>query len=595
MELFYKDSYNEIHDFTSKGNPMKPIISKTTQKNWQRLSPNYDTKLKTRANKTLSNKQIIPFEYYENHKNYNFSTNLVSLRKLTSLSTESILYHLAYKLLSLAELQNARHVEPILTSFRQKHNISEVNLSFPIPYDERDLLGIAYQSLLCEGEKNQIGSYYTPYSVVRTMLPPQISTEQILLDPCCGSGSFLLAANCENPEMLYGFDKDDIAVFLAQINLILKYKEQVFQPQIYCLDFLQDPLPPEDFKADYIISNPPWGALPMKKEDCTKSNFFFKESFSQFLAEAMKYLKESGMLIYLLPESFLSVKSHKAIRKYILDNFKMNSIRHFDRLFNGVSTKYISLSLSFGHTEDMVLFSNSENQWDVPLESFYLTDDYKFNGITGKDYAILCKIFSQKKSDLKGSRWGLGIVTGDNKTKLLTQASHDSEPIYTGKEITKYRLLPAKHYINYHRAELQQVAPEQIYRSKPKLVYRFISDHLVFAYDENAHLFLNSANILIPDPNKIEIKTALGLLNSTLYQYLYQNLYGGVKVLRNSIENLPLPEISELNNSLLLSLVNEYLATPNGSILKKIDRLVYQLFALDEAEIAWIESHVKSF
>ena len=95
------------------------------------------------------------------------------------------------------------------------------------------------------------------------------------------------------------------------------------------------------------------------------------------------------------------------------------------------------------------------------------------------------------------------------------------EKIYTGKEIKPYFLEQARHYIFYQRQALQQTAKEEYYRAKEKLVYKFISKKLVFAYDNTGSLFLNSANILIPSIPNMSIKTVMAFLNTPLYQFLY--------------------------------------------------------------------------
>ena len=146
-----------------------------------------------------------------------------------------------------------------------------------------------------EGEKNKIGSYYTPHNVVRNMTCAlSFDNDEILLDPCCGSGSFLLELNAK-PNQIFGFDNDEIAVFICKINLLLKYKTVVFAPQIYCLNFIDNKnefLSQLNLKFDYIITNPPWGA------SCDSLAFIpeitSKESFSYFFVNAYKYLKKMG-------------------------------------------------------------------------------------------------------------------------------------------------------------------------------------------------------------------------------------------------------------------------------------------------------------
>ncbi|MBQ9129039.1 MAG: hypothetical protein IJY15_14940, partial [Thermoguttaceae bacterium] len=93
------------------------------------------------------------------------------------------------------------------------------------------------------------------------------------------------------------------------------------------------------------------------------------------------------------------------------------------------------------------------------------------------------------------------------------------EAIYTGEEVEPFRLKPPRFYLRYDRSRLQQVAKEEIYRAPEKLIYRFVSQRLTFAYDASQRLTLNSANALIPRIPGASAKTVAALLNSELFQF----------------------------------------------------------------------------
>ena len=155
------------------------------------------------------------------------------------------------------------------------------------------------------------------------------------------------------------------------------------------------------------------------------------------------------------------------------------------------------------------------------------------------------------------------------------------EKIYTGKEIGKFLLKEAKNYIHYDRDSFQQVAKDEIYRAKEKLVYKFVSNKLMFAYDDSSSLFLNSANILIPNIPGMNIKTVLAFLNSSLYQFLYEKLFGELKVLKGNLSELPFPEIDSQTDNELTQIVEQILM--DGKIRQKeIDDIVYRVFGLDK-------------
>lgn len=123
------------------------------------------------------------------------------------------------------------------------------------------------------------------------------------------------------------------------------------------------------------------------------------------------------------------------------------------------------------------------------------------------------------------------------------------------------------------------MAKEKYYRAKEKLVYKFISNKLVFAYDNTASLFLNSANILIPQIPNMSIKTVLGFLNSELYQYLYCTLFSEIKILKGNLIELPFIGITQEQDNLISSYVQNIL-NGNDNYIINVQEEIYKLFRL---------------
>ena len=554
---------------------MQPEISFATARNWSRLNVDIDSKLTTRANKRLSKKTILPTEYFSNHNNLSIVSEILTFTSDNNLDTFSVIYTLAVKQLKSAGIYNLLHVQNVIKDY--PYAVNQDLYQFSIPYDERDLLGLIYQSILMEGEKNKIGSYYTPYNVVHNMTHSlSFADNEILLDPCCGSGSFLLELNAK-PNQIFGFDNDEIAVFICKINLLLKYQTDVFTPQIYCLNFIDnknDFLSRLNLKFDYIITNPPWGA------SCDNLEFIpeiiSKESFSYFFVNAYKYLKKNGQIRFLLPESVLNVKVHKDIRSFILNNGTINSITLYNGMFSGVTTHYVDIEVYNLKDNRLINVYTSEKLFVIDKKSFYSTENLVFNFQNDIDTEIIKKVDHCKQYTLKDSIWALGVVTGDNKNKLHKTPIEGSEPIYTGKEILPYCLSAPQNYIIYNRKSFQQVAKEEYYRADEKLVYKFISNKLVFAYDKTQSLFLNSANILIPNIPNMSIKTVLAFLNSEMFQYLYSVLFSEIKILKGNLCELPFPQITEEQDLLLSNYVQKVIDGNN----QYVDMIQDQIFAI---------------
>lgn len=564
-------------------------ISDATLRNWEKLKTKPSERLTTRANKRKSEKRVLPLEYIRNKSNISFVQSTLDYIDDNGVDIMSAILSLGTSLLRKNGIYNKHHVSAVLGSYSDIDIIDELS-DADIPNDEFDILGIIYQSYLQEGKKNIIGSYYTPQKIVYNMTKSfDFSNGELFFDPCCGSGAFLLTLNANDPNQIYGIDNDRVAVLISKINLLLKYRDKEFIPQIYCLDYLmgysiiqQHPVFEKMF--DYIATNPPWGAMD------DYSNIYAiksKETFSYFFVKAFDQLKEYGTIRFLFPEAILNVKVHKDIRKFILDRAGLVSITTYDEMFSGVTTKYVDIECGKGADKDKFDVYTGGRKRSVEIKTIYETENLIFNLMSEDDLSIVRIVKERGKHTLKKSIWALGIVTGDNKGKLSTECHEGMEKIYTGKEIQPYILRPAKNYILYDRANLQQVAKEEIYRAPEKLVYKFISNKLVFAYDDSASLFLNSANILIPDIPSMNAKAVMAFLNSSLFQFMYLKLFGEVKILKGNLIELPFPEISEQENKEISSLVDEVL---NGDKSKQeiIESYIFSIYGFTQDQIQYV-------
>lgn len=582
---------------------MDNIISDATIRNWNRLKTDTSGKLTSRANKKLSNKTFIPTEYIYKKENIALINDLITVLRGSEKELGSIMYSLAQNLLKKEGILEKEHVQKVLKEFDFELIEKVKNLSFNID-GEKDLLGIIYQSLISEGKKNKNGSYYTPFHVAKEMTNELVfSNEQTFLDPCCGSGSFFLALENVKPSQIYGIERSYIPYMLAKINMLLKFKDESFEPQIFNCDFFEAfnsvssnnlftkvLLPKTQF--DYIITNPPWGGEVNEDYLDLLSVISSKESSSLFFVANYMLLKNNGTIKFLFPESILNVKIHSDLRKFILNNGNLRSITVYENLFSEVITKFVNIEARKENSKDDVIFKVNNSETLISKSSFYETENLTFRLITMDDLQIIKKIKLNGKYYLDNSIWALGIVTGDNKNKLKDEYLDGFEPIYTGKEIEAYKLKKAKKYIYYDRSNFQQVAKDEIYRAKEKLIYKFISNKLVFAYDDTGSLFLNSANILIPNIPNMSIKTVLAYLNSNVFKYYYKQLFGEIKILKGNLMELPFPNITKTQNFEIETLVDRMIV--GDDVNDEINDKVYNSFQLTPIDQKRIEEELQN-
>lgn len=573
-------------------------ISKTTKHNWEKLKSDSNGKLTKRANKTLSKKRIVATGYLDFAPANQLLSNIAS----TGHSVGDIMYTLCLSYLSHANLLERDNVKTFISTFAS-HKVVNIEIPVGIWESPNDVLGFVYQSLITEGERNMTGQYYTNRRVADYMLSGKtLEDGETFLDPCCGSGAFLLAVSTDTPSCLYGFDINPIATMIAGTNLLVKYARHDFIPNVYCMDFLQkesynsrisNNIPP---KFDNIYTNPPWGT---DKESTYIKDFpeiKSKERSSMMIVESLKRLEDDGDFYFLLPTSLLKIKIHKDIRKYILSNATIRKIDLFTDRFDGVFTDYFSIRLSGVPTEHQEYdVTSGKGTAHISLSA----SDKRAGNIATKelsltDISIIQKMESLRHDDLTHSQWALGIVTGDNKSKVKKEKSAGMEPIYRGKQVTPFKLHQESSYIHFAPETFQQCAKERIYRAPEKLIYKFIATHPIVAYDDKQCLCLNSANILIPELDSISIKSAAALLNSALYHYYYSIRFTDIKVLKGNLQELPFPLLTKEQDNSLSTLVSQIHASEyNQNYQQTINETVFRLFNITPAEQAYILERIR--
>ena len=557
------------------------FISKATQRNWDKLKANQKDRLKRRANKSRSQKIITP-------EGYVMAASLpryVEELRDTTYPIDALIYSLC-----------AQYVEHNKVSEANRQRFFEEYANFPradvyVPRQilknrQDDWIGFIYQSLTAEGSRILKGLYYTKPVIVNEMLADiRVLNGEKFLDPCCGSGIFLLKVEHAQLEQLYGIDNDPLAVMIAKANLMVKFNESTVYPQIYQMDFLLHAASAlGDLRFDYIVTNPPWGTEKGKLH--ASEIISSKEKASLFFTESFKFLNKNGIQHFLLPSSLMKIKVHADLRRFITHATRMETLKCYRERFKGVFTDFLSLKVSnkptFGTQSYVVYGANNE----VSRKEFKpLDDDFcAIPMLNDRDEAILGKVERLRHDDLSHSQWALGIITGNNAKVLHERPRKGLEPIFTGKDIGKYNLKKASRYVNYNRADFQQCAKDEFYRAKEKLVYKFVSSHLCFTYDDQQRLFLNSANILIPDIDGMSAKTVLAFLNSSLFNFLYVKRFNDLKILKGNLSTLPFPQITAEQDEQLTTLVDHALHGDKNAT-EEIDSVIFSLYDLSLEEI----------
>jgi len=298
---------------------------------------------------------------------------------------------------------------------------------------------------------------------------------------------------------IYGVDKEFNAVEACKLGLLLKLLENEddttlspYHPVLPTLEenivfgnslfspsdieeHLYETINPFDFgdrKFDFIIGNPPY----MKTEDIKKITPIEHKLYSQlyssaykqfdkyfiFIERALKLLKPSGKLGYIIPSKFMKVGAAKELRRLISNGHKVVSITSFGahQVFSDKSTYSCILILQ---NQDNPTFTYSEidslNAWILRNQEARTTCIREANSIDNSTW-VLCtdqllallknKILqcSLPLSQIVGEEYIFnGIQTSANKIYIFTPSSEDksyyqfkayNDKIYTiEKSITK--------------------------------------------------------------------------------------------------------------------------------------------------------------
>jgi len=599
--------------------------------------------LKRRRNKSSANGKFIPKSYISKaSKNYSEIDCIIkTLGELNNLTEKDIPAILAYfgraftACLSLSTECKEKLISPLLSVSDDRYTRFEAILKdYTLSYTEgEDTLGMLYISLRSLKVKKASGAYYTPFFVVDKCIENlQLSKSMTICDPSCGTGNFLLRLPLDIPlKNIYGFDIDEIAVAIARINLAVKYDIRntgdidTLLNNIRCDNFLiPEKKGREQLKFDHILGNPPWGYSYSKDEIENLSKKYIcarvsgnPESFSLFTERALNCLSDKGTMSFVLPETILGAGVHENIRSIIAENSHITSLFYIGEIFDNVQCPCILLTLSKpASLNSRVCVSfykkslSSKNKTDtlkgIFPERLILTKSFDTNCESldissfhmladDKEKALLSKIENTDHFTLSGNcKFALGIVTGANKALLSPVKKAGYEEIIKGSDIDRYAVKEVSNYIKYEPGKFQQIAPKNMYRAQEKLLYKFICNKLVFAYDDRGRLSLNSANILIPKVENYSMLYILAVLNSSVISFYYSHTCKNMKVLRSEIERMPIAKCSKETEAEIAELAKKAVILDNpNKIIDEINSKIALLYGLSSDDIKLLTKNPK--
>ncbi len=244
---------------------------------------------------------------------------------------------------------------------------------------ERDVIADAFETFIGHALKGGQGQFFTPRNVVKMMvdiLDPDY--EDLIIDPACGSGGFLIEAlrhvwrkldaegekyhwNSENLKeekmefalnRIRGIDKD---YFLAKVAKAYMAIVGDGKSGIFCEDSLENPknwdsktrekIHLEEFSV--LLTNPPFGSkIPVRGEEKLKQyelghKWKFNKQTGQwekgklkdneapqilFIERCLQLLKDGGRMAIVLPDGILGNESLSYVRNWLLKQGRLIAV-----------------------------------------------------------------------------------------------------------------------------------------------------------------------------------------------------------------------------------------------------------------------------
>lgn len=450
--------------------------------------------------------------------------------------------------------------------------------------NKHNLISKNYEKSLDLEYKKKKGIFYTDIELADKIIDfLNLPKDSIILDPCCGTGNFLVAAKNQGYQKIYGADIDKQAISISKKNIDLAKLENI-DTLANGADYILNKFKLTE-SVDVIIGNPPY--VPISKDIIIDtSDYLFlrnvKESGSNLfiaaLYRAFDLAKENGIISYVIPKNFLHISSYKILRKMILNKKQIVSIVDIGKKFKNVRGEQIIITLKNKFVKDNNIsiyeYKNNEiiKKLEVP-QNFYKDEILLFG--SKENFSIFKKLEGtyQKFSDICTGYVGRG------RSKLDTAI--------TGKDIRKF---------SFKNVEVpkkgNKVFIQNIYSAEAGIIASFAGE-----------LEAAETVTVFTDGDEKMCRYILGFLHSRLCNYyLLKFCFNNSKLTMHTdakyLKKLPLVKDSK-TFSKVISIVKslekiDYMSKDWFEMLESLNNLIYKIYEIDENEKKYIDFQMKS-
>lgn len=370
---------------------------------------------------------------------------------------------------------------------------------------------------------------------------------------------------------------------------------------------------------DIVIGNPPYVNFANIKSaeyrTILKEKFYSTKNkcdlYAFFIEFGFNILNDSGIITYIVPHTWKATDSFSKLREILFKRHSVKQIVNLDMgVFDAIVQALIMLAANRYEENSFINIFNS----DFTLNSSIITEEI----LASPAYIIDTTSSSLEKNIFKkieeGAlplsdfiRFSRGIKTSDDKRFIINeQRNSDCKKVYRGRNLKAYQLNWNGEYIWYRPYLMRQKVgcvphTKEFFEVPEKLVTQRVnsSRQLLVAYDNQQNYFLDTTNVSNYSTwdKKTPLKYLCGLLNSKLINFWYCKKYLMPTIGGYELHSIPIKTTNDY--STFTALVEEaILAAQQNNYetlrikMKEIDKIVYDIYKLTDAEIKIIEQSI---
>lgn len=369
---------------------------------------------------------------------------------------------------------------------------------------------------------------------------------------------------------------------------------------------------------DICIGNPPYKEISDREE-----KLFFQDKYREvlsghydlfifFFKRGIDLCKKNGINSYITPHTFIIYSQFENLRKWLFNNTSILEIT--DRIESIFESAVVDNSISIiiknpkGFETRFTKYQYNGAELKLQNETrlqktTYGYEAFEIQSINNKKILKKFEVNSEPLGAVVDSSQGITVyakVQGDKINHFRDRrTSKHSKPYTKGREIFKYTHQWAGGYIEY--GEWLWCPRDSKYFESPKIFLRQTAADIIATYIEEPFYAIDSVHSLIKKPTGPELKYVLGVINSTLGNYLYHLLIAEegkvfAQVKLTFLRKIPIKKATLSEQKSIIKLVDKILTLKENDsesdtsyLEKQIDELVYKLYDLTEEEIKIIE------